>query len=57
MNRLKNAWLVLRGKAYCIPYATHYEAILWEMEGAKKIKFSQMRNPNNFNVEMKNVHP
>ena len=51
INRLKMAWLVLRGKAYCIPYATYYEAILWEMDGAKEIKMSQMQNPNNFNVE------
>ena len=46
MNRLKNAWLVLRGKAYCIPYATYCEAILWEMDGAKKIQMSEMQSPN-----------
>lgn len=53
ISRLKSAWLVLRGKAYAIPYATQYEAMLWEATGAKQIKMSQMQNFQNFNSEYK----
>lgn len=48
-NRLKCAWMVLRGDAYAIPYAKVYQNILYEMEGAKEIKWSQMQNPNCWN--------
>jgi len=48
-SRIKSAWLVLRGRAYAIPYATQYEAILWEATGAKQIQMAQMQNANNFN--------
>lgn len=49
-DRVKSAWLVLRGRAYVIPYAMHYEAILWEMTGAKTIQMSELQNPDNFNA-------
>lgn len=49
-DRVKSAWLVLRGRAYAVPYATHYEAMLWEATGAKQLEMSQMQNPDNFDV-------
>lgn len=52
-NRIKNAWLVLKGDAYVIPYAKVYQNLLYEMEAAKEIKMSDMQNPLDFSSKMK----
>lgn len=44
-NRMKMAWLVLTGKAYCIPYTTIYQSILLQMDGATTIEMSKMCDP------------
>lgn len=49
-SRAKMAWLVLTGKAYCIPYATIYQDyVLWQQDGAKSIKMSEVCDPTSWN--------
>lgn len=49
-NRLKCAWMVLRGDAYAIPYAKAYQDYLhWTKSGAMPIKMSEMCDPTSWN--------